>query len=459
MREGNLRDSLVKENIPIEAAWDVLDKLTNEQLRTAALHPIEIYKRIDFNLILSKATNNVKASMKETLHNHREEMVIRRRIYRFLDYEMREKIEEDPDLNYHDVHSALNALPLVELQRILNSVDALIDVAEYYQKRGNIVEVFKGDVHNILTVEDLNSMLMFIQKLPYKKLHLVIEWTMMLLDYLVLPAKAQWREDLVARGQREKKDPRYYLEHHRLRQKMREESARDAIVERVVEREEEEEEEEDWEDTQMKVVNEPGRVPCPVQRKSFFELEEEKRAMKKEQWELQHRPKDLSHVHQSNITIDLDNLDDNRSAPSMSSFGENDRHEEDVPPAEASETRSVGVGEQFFGGSGRQIGGDSLMDRIDALWRRVTAGGLAEEEDPSSSSAQQQEDMSDDLSGVSPIGSSRTPTPTRSRSPRSRSPKSPRSPARELSLEADVQAESDEEGDMDVDEGGAVTMV
>merc|ERR1711966_424849 len=79
---------------------------------------------------------------------------------------------------------------------------------------------FTGDIANILTVEDLNSMLMFLQKLPYDELHMIVEFTQLLLDFLSLPAHAKWRDEVVMRGRREEEAPDFYKGMFNLRQQL-----------------------------------------------------------------------------------------------------------------------------------------------------------------------------------------------------------------------------------------------
>lgn len=64
-------------------------------------------------------------------------------------------------------------------------------------------------------------MMMFLNKLLPDELHLLLEYTQMLLDYLTLPAAADWRDTVIAQGKIEARDPGFHRNLNKLRQQVR----------------------------------------------------------------------------------------------------------------------------------------------------------------------------------------------------------------------------------------------
>jgi len=204
--------------------------LTNDQLRRAAKHPVEMYSRVDFNITLSMCSEKTLETIKRSIRDHDQEKKDRKRINNFLKFHLREYLDQDPELDWHEIHSMLNTLPIVELNRITEDPDKVVQLAK--KQKADIEhegkeKSFQGDPANILTIEDLNSMLMFLQKLPYEELHMIIEFTQLLLDFLSLPAHAKWRDEVVMRGRREEEAPVFYKGMFGLRQKLDKADAED----------------------------------------------------------------------------------------------------------------------------------------------------------------------------------------------------------------------------------------
>jgi hypothetical protein len=223
VRTGHLRDTLVREKVPLDAAWDIMEKLTKEQLNRAQKHAVEMYSRVDFNITLSMSSEQTLNTIKASIKKHENDKHDRKRINNFLKFHLRECLDQDPDLDWHEIHQMLNLLPIVELNRLTEDPDKVVQLAKK-QKQDIEAEQqekgFQGDPANILTIEDLNSMLMFLQKLPFDELHLVIEFTQLLLDFLSLPAHAKWRDEVVMRGRREEEAPKFYKGMFALRQQL-----------------------------------------------------------------------------------------------------------------------------------------------------------------------------------------------------------------------------------------------
>jgi hypothetical protein len=236
VHEGDLKDVLIREKVPLDAAWDVLDKLTNEQLRRTQNHPVEMYSRVEFNITLAMCSERMLDTIRKTTKEHEQEKRARKRINNFLKFHLREYLDQDPDLDWHEVHQMLNLLPVVELNRLTENPDKVVQMAKRQRQDAEAEakeKAFEGDENDVLTVEDVNSMLMFLQKLPYDELHMIIEFTQLLLDFLSLPACAEWRKDVVERGKREEQAPDFYRGMFNLRQQLEKEEADELEEERI----------------------------------------------------------------------------------------------------------------------------------------------------------------------------------------------------------------------------------
>jgi len=222
VRNGHLRDTLAREKVPLDAAWDVLDKLTNDQLRRAKKCPVEMYSRVEFNIALSMCSENMLETIHSTIKDHEKEKKERKRINNFLKFHLREYLDQDPDLDWHEIHQMLNTMPIVELNRLTENPDRVVQLAKQQKAdQGNPELDAGGKVNdNVLTVEDLNSMVMFLQKLPYNELHQIIEFTQLLIDFLDLPTNAKWRDQVVRRGRREAEAPTFYRGMFDMRQQL-----------------------------------------------------------------------------------------------------------------------------------------------------------------------------------------------------------------------------------------------
>merc|ERR1740130_1937408 len=106
-------------------------------------------------------------TIQKTIKDHEQEKRDRKRINNFLKFHLREYLDQDPELDWHEIHQMLNLLPVVELHRLTENPDRVVNMAKQNRldQEGEQREAWSGDPANVLTVEDLNSMLMFLQKL------------------------------------------------------------------------------------------------------------------------------------------------------------------------------------------------------------------------------------------------------------------------------------------------------
>jgi len=226
-----------KESFPMQAAWDIMDKLTNDQLQQAASCPVHLYKRVKFNLSMSRCSIDLRDAMHIVKGEQKKVKERRKEIYTFISFALRRRLEAIPDVDWAAVRQVLDMLPVEELERLGKEPELCIQQVLESRVQEKILQEFRGDNEDFLTVEDINGMLMYIQKLPYNELHLLIEYTQLLLDYLTLPTNATWREEVAARGEREHAAPDFYHSILRLKRQLR-----DEVEEEEAEEEAEEEE-------------------------------------------------------------------------------------------------------------------------------------------------------------------------------------------------------------------------
>eukprot|EP00427_Karlodinium_veneficum_P006492 CAMPEP_0169179204 /NCGR_PEP_ID=MMETSP1015-20121227/67515_1 /TAXON_ID=342587 /ORGANISM="Karlodinium micrum, Strain CCMP2283" /LENGTH=654 /DNA_ID=CAMNT_0009254235 /DNA_START=350 /DNA_END=2315 /DNA_ORIENTATION=- len=225
VKKGHLKEVLERDGVPLPAAWDVLEKLTNDQLRRAEDHPVEMYTRVLFNITLSRCAERRLATIKEAVAAYEDDKSKRKRVTNFLKFMLRDTLEDDPDIEWSTVHQKLNRYPVTELNRMAADPGLFLNFVQEVKNAQNVApQIPEGaeDLQHVLTIEDLTSMLMYLQKLPKEELHYIIEYTQLLIDFLSLPAHSPWRMAVVERGRKEAKNPQFYKEVFRLRQDLAE---------------------------------------------------------------------------------------------------------------------------------------------------------------------------------------------------------------------------------------------
>jgi len=208
----------------LERAYDILDRLTNDQLRKACKNPEQMHKRVDFNLTLDSLIQNEELA--QTIRNahmqRKEENEHRISIYELIKFQIKKELDENPDIEWSQVEEVLSRLPVEQLEQIKKQPTHAIRLVFEYRTGAEDNEVqSEGHASDHVTVEDVCTAIMQLQKLQAKDLHNLLEYTQLLLDYLTFPAQVQWRDDVVDRGQQEKENPEFYRNLTRMRQKLR----------------------------------------------------------------------------------------------------------------------------------------------------------------------------------------------------------------------------------------------
>lgn len=101
-------------------------------------------------------------------------------------------------MHWDEAAEILSTLPTEELRHYGNDHEKCFEMLEktysHAESKDLKAEADKEmQAEDAVTVEDLNNMLMFLQKFTYDELHEVLEYAQLLLDFLQLPANDVWR--------------------------------------------------------------------------------------------------------------------------------------------------------------------------------------------------------------------------------------------------------------------------
>merc|ERR1719487_3099722 len=131
-------------------------------------------------------------------------------------------LDNDPAIGWEDVVRVLDDLPVEALHNLVSHPEQCLKLVRQRRRLKEASKtLLKGKMEDAITVEELNSMMMFLNKLLPDELHQLLEYTQMLLDYLTLPAAADWRDTVIAQGKIEARDPGFHRNLNKLRQKVR----------------------------------------------------------------------------------------------------------------------------------------------------------------------------------------------------------------------------------------------
>jgi len=216
------------QGVPKEATWDVLDRLTNDQLRKGAVAPVQMFKRVDFNLMLARCTEDVDGTIRHVVTEREREKHERKAIYKLLQFNVRKPLAAMPKVNWRQVVFVMDMLPVEELRRLKEDPMKCLDLVQNYRFEQDREENHQAKVEQMkdyVTVEDVNSMVMYLQRLSVEDLQSLLEFAQVLIDFLTFPTNAHWRDTVLVRGMREHENPFFYRSIMRMRQLTRETKA------------------------------------------------------------------------------------------------------------------------------------------------------------------------------------------------------------------------------------------
>jgi len=183
---------LEERGIPLELAWDILDQLTNNQLRAALPNPNQLILRIRIYIVLSQCTEDAEPTLRRLLQEREAEINERWELMKFLQYDLRQVLDNDPTVDWETVRELLDRLPIEDIRQFVKDSDQAVDIIKAERQFESQLKE-EGTSDDAVNVEDLNSMVMFVQKLPFDELRELLEHTQMLLDFLQLPNSEVWQ--------------------------------------------------------------------------------------------------------------------------------------------------------------------------------------------------------------------------------------------------------------------------
>lgn len=193
-------------SIPEELAWEILERLTTDQLRYMRPNPKVMLLRIRIFQLLLQCEANTEATMKRetTLKRMRKDRLMNQKdrlaAMHLMEHSLRSRLEKEPDLQMDHVTEEMDKLPVEEVRRLTKSPDECIGNLKTQRESDEVVEKSAG--FDAVTVEDLNNLLMFIYKVEWRDLKDLLEYAQMLLDFVQLPHTAVWKGNAT----RKKKD-------------------------------------------------------------------------------------------------------------------------------------------------------------------------------------------------------------------------------------------------------------
>lgn len=185
-----LKPMLKERMVPEELAWEVLDRMTSAQLNATRVNPAGVLLRIRFFVHLMQCDADSEAALERIKEFHKIEVRERANVMKFLEFTLRSGME-NKSMHWDEAAEILRTLPVEELRHLANENELCFEMFEQVGKFIANKKELHADV-DAVNVEDLNNMLMFLQKFTYDELQEVLEYSQMLLDFLTLPSSEVW---------------------------------------------------------------------------------------------------------------------------------------------------------------------------------------------------------------------------------------------------------------------------
>jgi hypothetical protein len=175
--------------VPEELGWEVLDRLNTQQVQSTLVNPAQVLLRVRFFEYLLQSDGDSGAALERIGEARDAEALERADVMKFMRFMLRKDFETRT-MHWDQATEILNTFPVEQLQRLANDREQcleLLDKIDSYEPEEPDANV------DAITVEDMNSMLMFLERFSYEELHEVLEYTQMLLDFLQLPCTDTWQ--------------------------------------------------------------------------------------------------------------------------------------------------------------------------------------------------------------------------------------------------------------------------
>eukprot|EP00927_Polykrikos_kofoidii_P054016 TRINITY_DN48511_c0_g1_i1.p1 TRINITY_DN48511_c0_g1~~TRINITY_DN48511_c0_g1_i1.p1 ORF type:complete len:1190 (+),score=161.02 TRINITY_DN48511_c0_g1_i1:73-3570(+) len=206
--KSKLASELADRGIPQDFAWDVLETMTTRQLRCLRPNPKQIILRLKFYQLLLRCECDPEKTKERVLEDRRAEDKERHSLMVVMSHDLRSRLEKEPTLVWDDVVEQMARLPVEEVARLESSPNECIDfVRELTRIDKDERQDHRSALGDMVTVEDVNDMLMYIETLRYEELEELLEYAQWLVDFLQIPVTDVWR-GLSANAEQEVVEPK-----------------------------------------------------------------------------------------------------------------------------------------------------------------------------------------------------------------------------------------------------------
>eukprot|EP00929_Paragymnodinium_shiwhaense_P045335 TRINITY_DN23175_c1_g1_i1.p1 TRINITY_DN23175_c1_g1~~TRINITY_DN23175_c1_g1_i1.p1 ORF type:complete len:974 (+),score=258.09 TRINITY_DN23175_c1_g1_i1:399-3320(+) len=195
-----LRPDLRDRAIPEELCDEILQRMTTDQLRRLKPHPKQILVRLNLFQLLLQCEHDEEGTLKRstTLARIKRDKQVdskeRLTAMHLMAHSLRSSLEKQTDVHWNDVKTAMAKLPVEEVLRLSKSQEECVGILQEQQRLEREMQS-TSDSFDSVTVEDLNSLLIFIFQVEWKDFKDLMEYAQLLLDFVQLPHKPIWTDE------------------------------------------------------------------------------------------------------------------------------------------------------------------------------------------------------------------------------------------------------------------------
>lgn len=216
--QSSIAPDLADRGIPEGLAWQVLARMTTEQLRQVTPFPNQILLRVRLFAFLIQSETMHDETMEFVSANRMAEDDQRVEVMTFMSYILRTMLDQESTLTWDHVKDVVDKFPVEDVRDLSKNKKQCIAVVQKQRKHDESMnsskkldaeyEKMKKKRHEVdVTVEDLGDMVTSLQKTPTKDLQELCEFAQLLLDFLQMPSTKTW-EDIALSSINEEDGPR-----------------------------------------------------------------------------------------------------------------------------------------------------------------------------------------------------------------------------------------------------------
>jgi len=184
--ERSLHETLEIRGIPPQLASEILSRMSTRQLRLALPNPNQLLIRIDIFVMLLQCDNACSETLKRIAEKRKVTNDDREKVTKFMEHTMRSLLENEALLNWQHVATVLDKLPVEDVEAYASNGSGCLEMVQAQVSAQEQVDDEPIEA-NAITVEDLNTFVMFVEKFSWEQLQEVLEYTQVLIDFLHLP--------------------------------------------------------------------------------------------------------------------------------------------------------------------------------------------------------------------------------------------------------------------------------